>query len=154
VFIDYEVFHAPVLPVLRALHALWALGLLGVLLAWRERPGVRWVEACLMGAVLPFLPIFALAEQAMVGTGLVWVPMTGHRLVMVVLGVLAPTGLWLGGGLIASFALEAVVLWFALGLGHHPGVRAPWEPWGTLVYGCVGLALLAYRVHTLRIELE
>ncbi|MFL5351016.1 hypothetical protein [Archangium sp.] len=154
VFIDYEVFHAPLLPVLRALHALWTLGLLGVLLARRERLRAGWLEACFAGAVLPFLPLFALAEQAMAGSGLLWVPMTGHRLVMLVLGVLAPTGLWLGGGLIASFALEAVVLWYALGLGHHPGVRSPWEPWGTLVYGGVGLALLAYRVRTFHIELE
>jgi hypothetical protein len=135
VFIDYAVFHAQ-------------------LLARRERLGARWLEACFVGAVLPFLPLFALAEHAMVGTGLVWVPMTGHRLVMLALGVLAPTGLWLGSGLIVSFALEAVVLWYALGLGHHPGVRSPWEPWGTLIYGAVGLGLMAYRVRTFHIELE
>lgn len=154
VFIDYAVFHAPLLPVLRVLHALWALGLLGVLLARRERLGTEWLEACFAGAVLPFLPLFALAEHAMAGSGLVWVPMTGHRLVVLVLGVLAPIGLRLGGGLIAAFVLEAVVLWYALGLGHHPGVRSPWEPWGTIVYGAVGLALLAYRVRTFHIELE
>lgn len=154
VFIDYEVFQGALLPVLRALHALWALALLGVLLTRRERLGARGLEACFAGAVLPFLPLFALAEYAMAGSGLVWVPMTGHRLVMLVLGVLAPTGVWLGGGLIASFALEAVVLWYALGLGHHPGVRSPWEPWVTLIYGGVGLAVLAYRVRTFHIELE
>lgn len=154
VFIDYEVFHGPLLPGLRALHALWALVLLGVLLARRERLRADWIAACFAGAVLPFLPLFALAEHAMAGSGLIWVPMTGHRLVMLVMGVLAPTGLWLGGGLIVSFALEAVVLWYALGLGHHPGVRSPWEPWVTLIYGGVALALLAYRVRTFHIELK
>jgi hypothetical protein len=154
VFIDAEVFDGTSLPALRALHALWMLVLLGVLLVRRQRLRADLIEACFAGAVLPFLPIFAVAEHAMTGAGLVWVPMTGHRLVMLALGVLAPTGLWLGGGLIAAFALEAVVLWYALGLGHHPGVRSPWEPWVTLIYGGVALAMLAYRVRTFTIELE
>ncbi|QRK13530.1 hypothetical protein JQX13_09360 [Archangium violaceum] len=133
---------------------LWALVLLGVLLALRQRLRTVLVEACFAGAVLPFLPVFAMAEHAMAGSGLLWVPMTGHRLVMLALGVLAPTGLWLGGGLIAAFALETVVLWFALGLGQHPGVRSPWEPWVTLVYGGVALTMLAYRVRSHSIELK
>ncbi|WP_395834302.1 hypothetical protein [Archangium violaceum] len=153
-FIDARVFQGTTLPVLRALHVLWALLLLGVLLVFRQRLRTDLVEACFAGAVLPFLPVFAMAEHAMTGAGLVWVPMTGHRLVMLALGVLAPTGLWLGGGLIAAFALETVVLWYALGLGQHPGVRAPWEPWVTLVYGGVALAMLAYRVRSHTIELK
>ena len=104
--------------------------------------------------MLPFLPVFALAEHALTTTGLVWVPMTGHRLVMLAISVLAPSSLWLGGGLIAAFALEAVVLWYALGLATHPGVRSPWEPWVTLIYGAVALAMLAYRVRSHTIELK
>ncbi|WP_257451192.1 hypothetical protein [Archangium lipolyticum] len=154
VFIDHEVFQGGLLPVLRVLHVLWALLLLGLLLSRRHRLSSRAVEACFAGAVLPFLPLFALAEHAMAGTGLVWVPMTGHRLVMLVLGVLAPTSLWLGGVLIGAFALEAGVLWYALGLGAHPGVRSPWEPWVTLIYGGVALAVLAYRVRSFGIELK
>jgi hypothetical protein len=154
-FIDYRVFHgALLLPELRALHALSALLLLALLFARRGRLSTALLEACFAGAVLPFLPIFALAERAMVTSGLVWVPMTGHRLVMLVLGVLAPTSLALGGGLIAAFALEAVVLWYGLGLATHPGVQSPWEPWVTLVYAGVALVVLAYRVRSHDIELK
>jgi hypothetical protein len=155
VFIDYGVFRgALLLPVLRALHALWVLGVLGVLFARRHRLTQALINGSFAAGVLPFLPLFVLAEYAMVGSGLIWVPMTGHRLVMLAIGVLAPTGLWLGGGLLAAFALEAVVLWYALGLGHHPGVRSPWEPWVTLIYGGVGLAFLVYRVRSHNIEVK
>jgi hypothetical protein len=154
-FIDYRVFHgALLLPGLRALHSLWAVLLLALLFARRGRLSLTQLEACFAGAVLPFLPLFALAEHAMVSSGLLWVPMTGHRLVMLVLGVLAPTSLWLGAGLIAAFALEAVVLWYGLGLATHPRVLSPWEPWVTLVYGAVGLVVLAYRVRSHTIELK
>jgi hypothetical protein len=153
-FIDHEVFHGEALPALRVLHVLWVLLLLGLLVSRRHRLSSRAVEACFAGAVLPFLPLFALAEHAMTGLGLVWVPMTGHRLVMLALGVLAPTSLWLGGVLIGALALEAAVLWYALGLGTHPGVRSPWEPWVTLIYGGVALAVLAYRVRSFHIELR
>ncbi|HEX5750232.1 MAG TPA: hypothetical protein VFZ09_28635 [Archangium sp.] len=155
VFIDYRVFRgALLLPVLRALHVLWVLGVLGLLFARRRRLTPALINGGFVGGVLPFLPIFALAESFMTGSGLIWVPMTGHRLVMLAIGVLAPTGLWLGGGLIAAFALEAGVLWFALGLGSHPGVRSPWEPWVTLIYGGVALTMLAYRVRSHTIELK
>ncbi|MFY0572073.1 hypothetical protein ACN28E_50725 [Archangium lansingense] len=155
VFIDYQVFRGALLmPILRALHVLWALGVLGVLLARRHRLTPALIHASFAAVVLPFLPLFAAAEYSMTGSGLIWIPMTGHRLVMLAIGVLAPTGLWLGGGLIASFALEAVVLWYVLGLGSHPGVRSPWEPWGTLIYGGVALAMLAYRVRSHSIELK
>jgi hypothetical protein len=153
-FIDHEVFHGGPLPALRVLHVLWALLLMGLLLTRRRRLSTAGVEACFAGGVLPFLPLFALAEHAMARTGLLWVPMTGHRLLMLVLGVMAPTSLWLGGVLIGAFALEAVVLWYSLGLGTHPGVRSPWEPWVTLIYGGVALAVLAYRVRSFDIELK
>ncbi|PTL83516.1 hypothetical protein DAT35_14605 [Vitiosangium sp. GDMCC 1.1324] len=133
---------------------MWALVLLGVLLARRQWLRTSVVDACFAGVVLPFLPVFALAEHAMARSGLVWVPMKGPQLVMLALGVFAPIGLWLGGGLISVFALEAVVLWYTLGLGEHPGVRSPWEPWVTLVYGGLALAMLAYRVRSHTIELR
>jgi hypothetical protein len=154
-FIDYSVFRgALLLPVARALHLGWALVLMGWLLVRRSRLSTEWLDGCFTAAVLPFLPIFALAEYAMTATGLVWVPMTGHRLVMLCLSVLAPTRYFLGGGLIAAFALESVVLWYGLGLASHPGVHSPWEPWVTVIYGGVALAILGYRVRNHTIELK
>lgn len=153
-FIDYRVFGgALLLPGLRVAHVLWSLLVLGVLLRRRQRVSSRLTELCFALTLLPFLPIFAVAEHGVASAGHVWVPMTGHRLVMLAIGVLAPTGLWLGGGLIATFALEAVVLWYGLELGTHPGVRSPWEPWvTTVIYGGLSLAMLAYRVRSHNIE--
>jgi hypothetical protein len=154
VFIDYRVFGgALLLPVLRALHVLWVLVLLALLLTRRQHFTLERVEAVFAAGVLPFLPLFALAERAMALAGNPWIPMTGHRLVMLALGVLAPTRLWVGGGLIIAFALEAVVLWFGLDLDQRlPDVA--WEPWVTLVYGGVALTMLAYRVRSQNIELR
>jgi hypothetical protein len=154
VFIDYQVYRGEgSLPVLRALHSAWALLLLMLLLVRRRRLSRVAIDTVFASAVLPFLPIFALAERAMAASGVLWVPMTGHRLVMLAIGVLAPTRLGLGGGLIAFFGLEVVVLWYGLELGERLP-RFPWEPWVTLIYGGVALALLAYRVRTHRMEVR
>ena len=153
-FIDYQVYRGSwFLPVLRALHSAWALLLLGLLLGRRHRLTRAGLDAAFAGAVLPFLPLFALAEQAMAASGVTWVPMTGHRLVMLAIGVLAPTRLRLGGGLIGAFALEVLVLWYGLALGERlPDI--PWEPWVTLIYGGVALTLLVYRVRSHRMEVR
>jgi hypothetical protein len=152
-FLDYRVHGTFQLPVLRVLHVLWSLGVLGVLLARRHALTPRSIDGLFVAAVLPFLPLFAVAEHAMALSGRTWEPMTGHRLVMLAISVLAPTRLWLGGGLIAAFALEAVVLWYALGMVHLLGGFV-WEPWLTLVYGGVALGLLGWRVRNHTIELK
>ncbi len=152
-FIDYRVHGTLQLPVLRVLHVLWSLVVLGLLLGRREVLTSRGIDALFVAAVVPFLPLFAMAEYAMAFSGRTWEPMTGHRLVMLAISVLAPTRLWLGGGLIAAFALEAVVLWYALGMAQLLG-GVVWEPWLTLIYGGVALGLLGWRVRNHTIELK
>jgi hypothetical protein len=153
VFIDYRVHGTWLLPALRALHTAWSFAVMGWLLARRRRLTQEQTELAFAAVVVPFLPLFALAEHAMAASGRLWVPMTGHRLVMLAIGVLAPMGLWVGGGLIIALALEAVVLWYALDLGTLlPDVQ--WEPWVTLVYGGVAFGMLAWRVRNYRIELK
>ncbi len=152
-FIDYRVHGTLQLPVLRVLHVLWSLVVLGLLLGRREALTSRGIDALFVAAVVPFLPLFAVAEYAMAFSGRTWEPMTGHRLVMLAISVLAPTRLWLGGGLIAAFALEAVVLWYVLGMARVLGGFI-WEPWLTLIYGGVALGLLGWRVRNHTIELK
>lgn len=150
-FIDWQVHPGYlVLPALRAAHAVESAGLLALLLARRGSTSVGLSTGIFTAVVLPYLPIFAVAEVAMASSGLVWQPLTGHRLLMLGIGLLAPTRRWLGVGLIAAFALEAVVLWYGLGL--HTRLQMPWEPWITLVWGGTAYGLLSFRTRTERIE--
>jgi len=143
IFIDWQVFPGQwLLPSLRALHVLWAAGLLALLLARRNDASSRLSEGVFTAVALPYLVIFAVAEVAMAGSGKVWLPLTGHRLLMLGMGLLAPTGLRLGGALVGSFALEAVVLWYGLGLNGR--LEMPWEPWVTLVWAGAAVGMLAF----------
>ncbi len=151
IFIDWQVHPGNlVLPTLRALHVLEAVGLLALLFARRSTSSPRLSAGVFTAVALPHLLIFAVAEAAMASSGAMWQPLTGHRLLMLGIGLLAPMGPELGVGLIGAFALEAVLLWYGLGLNTR--LQMPWEPWVTLVWGGTACGLLAFRVRTRRIE--
>ncbi len=151
IFIDWRVHPGKaLLPALRGVHVLESAGLLALLLSRRREEGTRLSAGVFTAVVVPYLVIFAAAEVAMAASGRMWMPLTGHRLLMLGIGLLAPTGLGLGSALIGAFALEAVVLWYGLGL--HTRLQMPWEPWITLVWGGTGCGLLAFRVRTWGIE--
>jgi len=151
IFIDWRVHPGDLtLPTLRALHVLESLGLLGLLMARRGTATPGLSAGVFTAVALPHLLIFAVAEVAMAALGQPWMPLTGHRLLMLGIGLLAPTGLKLGLGLVGAFALEAVLLWYGLRLPERLGM--PWEPWVTLVWGGAACGLLVFRVRTQRIE--
>lgn len=151
IFIDWRVHGGDlVLPTLRAVHVLEAMGLLALLMARRRTASLRQSADIFTALTVPYLIIFAVAEVAMTASGLVWMPMTGHRLLMVGIGLLAPMGLALGFGLMGAFALEAVLLWYGLELNNR--LEMPWEPWITLVWSGTACGLLVFRVRTQRIE--
>lgn len=151
IFIDWQVHPGNrLLPSLRALHVLETSGLLVLLFARRSSASPRLSAGVFTAVALPHLLIFAVAEAAMAASGHVWTPMTGHRLLMLAIGLLAPAFPRLGHVLIGAFAVEAVVLWFGLGL--HTRLQMPWEPWLTLVWGGTAGGLLAFRVRSYRTE--
>jgi hypothetical protein len=151
ILIDWRVHPGNlVLPTLRALHILESLGLLALLVARRGTASPRLSAGVFTAVALPHLMIFAVAEVAMAASGMVWMPLTGHRLLMLGIGLLAPTGLGLGLGLIGAFAMESVLLWYGLELSGR--LDMPWEPWITLVWGGTACGLLIFRVRTQRIE--
>jgi hypothetical protein len=151
IFIDWQVHPGNrVLPTLRTLHVLESMGLLVLLFARRGSASPRLSAGVFTAVALPHLIIFAVAEVAMAGSGRMWQPLTGHRLLMLGIGLLAPMGPELGLGLIGAFALEAVLLWYGLGLNTR--LQMPWEPWITLVWGGSACGLLAFRMRTQRIE--
>lgn len=151
IFIDWQVHPGYlVLPALRALHVLESVGLLALLFARRSTSSPRLSGGVFTAVALPHLIIFAVAEVAMAASGRMWQPLTGHRLLMLGIGLLAPMGPELGVGLIGAFALEAILIWYGLGLNTR--LQMPWEPWITLVWGGTACGLLAFRLRTQRIE--
>jgi hypothetical protein len=151
ILIDWQVFPGQLLlPALRAAHVLASAGLLVLLLARRHDASSRLSAGVFTTVALLYLPIFAVAEVAMAESGRVWLPLTGHRLLLLCIALLAPTGLKGGLALISAFALEGVVLWFGLGL--HARLQMPWEPWVTLVWASAAGGMLAFRVRTQHIE--
>lgn len=151
VFIDLRVYPEPWMALGRAAHTGGCVALLAWLFARRETPTLRLASGVFLAMVLPMLPLFAFAEVSMAATHEVWAPLMGHRLVMLGVGLFAPAGLGLGAGLIAAFALEAVLLWYGLRLDARLPTMV-WEPWVTLVYGMVATAMLAFRVRSRRAE--
>lgn len=151
IFIDWQVHPGNLmLPTLRTLHVLESVGLLVLLLARRSTSSPRLSGGVFTAVALPHLVIFAVAEVAMAASGRVWQPLSGHRLLMLGIGLLAPMGPELGLGLIGAFALEAVLLWYGLRLNTR--LQMPWEPWVTLVWGGTACGLLTFRLRTQRIE--
>lgn len=151
IFIDWRVHPGDfTLPVLRGVHVLEAAGLLALLVARRGTASPELSAGVFTAVTLPHLIIFAVAEVAMAALGHPWMPLTGHRLLMLGIGLLAPTGLKLGLGLVGAFALEAVLLWYGLGLPER--LDMPWEPWITLVWGGAACGLLVFRTRTQRVE--
>jgi hypothetical protein len=151
IFIDWRVHPGNlVLPTLRALHVAEAVGLTVLLLARRGTASARLSSGIFTAVVLPYLAIFAVAEVAMAALGHVWQPLTGHRLLMMGIGLLAPMEAEFGVAFVGTFALEGVLLWYGLHLNTR--LDMPWEPWITLVWGGAACGLLAFRVRTQRIE--
>jgi len=147
VFIDLRVFPEPGVALVRAAHVGVCVALLAWLLARRQTPTLKLASGVFVAMTLPMLPLFAYAEASMAATQHLWAPLMGHRLAMLCVGLFAPASFGLGAALVGVFALEAVVLWYGLELGQRLPAMV-WEPWVTLVYGMVALAMLGFRVRS------
>lgn len=147
IFIDLRVYPEPGVALVRAAHVGACVALLAWLFARRRTPTPRLASGIFVAMTVPMLPLFAYAEASMAATQNLWAPLMGHRLVMLGVGLFAPASFGLGAALIGAFALEAVVLWYALGLGQRLPAMV-WEPWVTLVYGAVATAMLGFRVRS------
>ena len=144
VVLDAPLFGYGIVVLLDALHAVLA----GVLALWLwRRPSSRAAHVAFSLIALPYLVIFCLAEFQGAALGLVREPLLGHKIVMLGMALLAPTSLWLGIGLIVTFALHAAVLLAGLqGRGYRlVGVAA--EPWVTFLFGAVSIAYLVARAN-------
>jgi hypothetical protein len=101
----------------------------------------------------------AILVQLWVGTELIaesgvrWVPFRQYQLAAMVVALLAPPKAWVGVVTISAYA-GAALLQLAL---FDPSIREhlPYgDPWATVVYGVLAIAVLAYRLRSTRIERE
>lgn len=111
-------------------------------------------SAALVLLLLPFLPIFWIAEATVMGLGQPWAPFVGEKLVMMATALLVPFPLWVGGALVAAFAGEALLFWWWAGLDGHSAVIATGEPWVSMIFGAVAIVMLIHRARTRRVEQE
>jgi hypothetical protein len=65
------------------------------------------------------------------------------KMIMVCMTLVVSRNLWLGRILNAALCLEAVVLFYVFRLGALQDRVSPTEPWQTLLYGALGIALLS-----------
>src|SRR5262249_10101141 len=73
------------------------------------------------------------------------IELPGPKLLIVLLPVAVPSPLWLAVGLEVAFSLEAPVLFYGFGFHEQSYRFATSEPWLTLVYAGVGIALSVMR---------
>ncbi|MCU1280198.1 MAG: hypothetical protein JWM53_3744 [bacterium] len=132
-------------------HALLCAGLVALLVITRRHATLPLCNAVFLATGLPFLLTVWTGEVERAAWGLPFNPFVGEKLVVLAIAFLAPS-LWVGSGLIVALALEMALLAKGLGLGAH--ATAGGEPWITLVYCVVALALLAHRLRRLQLERE
>jgi hypothetical protein len=122
-----------------------SVALLVYLVSTRRHPSERramWVILALVGTSLPLVTY---NQFQLVALGRPYAPFLGHKILMVSLGLLSGRKVWLRVILIVATAGDALLLYFLLHLGAHKDVISLAEPFVTLVYMLVGLALLAMR---------
>jgi hypothetical protein len=119
-----------------------ALGVavLVVLLANRRSPTREGAAAAFLVNAFAVSAMFFLVNGHWAELGARWAPFQGNKLGALAVGFLTPE-LWVGAVSILAYCLSALVQWVLLA----PDVRArlaAGEPWVTLVFGFVAMALL------------
>lgn len=128
--------------------------LLGVLVLRRHDPTEALAVGAAVVAVILLLPIFWWSEVAMASAGRPWTPFLGHRLVMLGVATLLPGPMGLAAGIIALFAVTAMVQYFGFGLVHQVALVNYGEPWITGLYAAVAFGIVVVRGQHRRLAQE
>lgn len=116
----------------------------------RPRASLAFNVACFYALALPLLPFLWIRDAELAATGLPFVPLTGHKLLILAAAVMVPGPAAGGIALIALVVGFAAFEWYAL--GFDSAAFSVLEPWMTVVYGAVGIGLVMYRRHHRIIE--
>jgi PAS domain-containing protein len=149
VAVDYSAGLMPT-AVLRVVHIVMCLV---VIVALRRRTASlsdSAIAAVFVVIVAPFFPVFWLKEQLVVTRFDATTTFIGHKLVMLGVALLAPPIVWLVVTINVLLSLEAVLEWSTL--LNASSVRAPGEPWVTLVVALLCSVLIVRRMYHRRVE--
>lgn len=151
--LDRRLYQAHPLVMLRVSHALLCGFAILSLSVARVRPStttsIAWFYAC----IVPFVPIFWVADAVVIGGGHPWTPFVGHKYLMIGIALLAPGPLVLAIAAVFAFALEAVV--FAIAFDLHARFEvAAGEPWPTILFAAIALLLVSHRARARTLERE
>jgi hypothetical protein len=142
-------------PHLRPARLVTAAACLATLLAvWSgRRTGSDWLPQCgYVAMLLPLLVVLWLTDEGRAAQHVPWEPFEVNKLAAIVVALLAPPA-WLGFSSIALLIGTSLVHYYVLGPEPRPRMTAG-EPWSTVEYGVVAVALLLYRLRALRIEAQ
>jgi hypothetical protein len=138
-----------------------AAAIFAYLLASRHRPSERRALWAVLLLFAIYLPLMTVNQPTMLEHHRPYMPFVGHKLWMVLIGLVAASRVWLGVLLIAITAVDALVLYFMLHLGQHKDLIVASEPWVTLTFMIIGIVALVMReqrrlasVRLLRAEAE
>jgi hypothetical protein len=107
-----------------------------------RRPSSRRALWAVLACYVTALATVTYAEWWLLDVHRPYTPFLGHKALMGVLGLTLGTRFKLGAVLIVVTAVEAIALWFVLGLDGHAGIVPVAEPWVTLIYLAIGLDAL------------
>jgi hypothetical protein len=125
-------------------HAALALLVGGTLWGLRKRLLVAHCDLGFALVICGYLPIFWAGELDGAAQGHLRSPVIPHHLVMLGVAMMTPGSVWLGSALIGGTAVSAVTLVTLLSRSN-PLLRVSGEPWISLVFAGVALALLISR---------
>jgi hypothetical protein len=135
----------PISPWPEAFGALAFVGATG--LAWMmvtaTRPSERRALAVIVVIFAAVLPVVSLGQGVLLRTGLPFEAFLEHKLLIVIGSLAVASRLAVGVGLVVVTAADALVLFFVLHLARYRGQIALAEPWITLVFLLIGLAIQA-----------
>lgn len=123
----------------------------------RRSPSRRLCAGAFVAIVTPFLVTFGavVSELGAVGARITaWSPFIGNDIAMFCIAGLCPRPRWLAPALILVFAAEEVAFWFLLDLKSVTANIPADEPWSSMAFTILALALYGVRVYFERSERE
>jgi hypothetical protein len=125
-----------------AVASIVAFAVIVFLLRTQRRPSSRRALWAVLGLFAMTLPLVAFDQAWISEVNHPYLPFLGHKLLMVVLGLAMATRFKLGMVLIVATAINALALFFVLGLGARTDIVSYTEPAITILYMFIGLVSL------------
>jgi hypothetical protein len=129
-------------------------GLLAHLLVTRHRPSERRALVAIVLLWATVLPLTSLNQAHLLALDRPYQPLFAHKMLVVVLGLVAASRLWLGAVLISLTTAVGLAVFVLLDLGAHRALIAHSEPWVFLSFVMIGAGSLVMRAQRRVVSLQ